>query len=477
MRDDAFARELMRRSPLAAAVLEACDFAFDDALLGEVYEAGRGRCYEDVLRFPDFLRMLRDALVRHDGSGHRLYLELEGRDAEPVDESNFYRKLARMPVRVSRGLLAACAARVGELMPAEGSQSQSPSQSPSPVPPCFDGFRVLAADGKKVKDAAKRLKLTRGYAGKLLGAKALVAMDVRSGLAVAMSDSLDGEANDVPLVPALMSQLRGLSPGVPLLSVWDRQFDGAATLRLLAARPGDAYVVRLRNDTRVPFEPDGGPPRVTTDARGRRVTDEVGTLGSGRNALRVRRVTLRRDGEGEDDVRLVTNLLDADAAPADALLALYRRRWGIEQLFQQVTETFGLARLIGCSPKAVLLQLAVCLLLYDVVQMVKAYVAADGRVLAAAVSTFYLFLDVKKELTAWAYHGGGGGGNARPRSGRDAEATRARLGDLARGSWKRAYTKASDKRPRRKPPPTHRIHGGHTSVQRLLDGTARLIKL
>src|SRR3982751_5635177 len=171
---DGFTRELVRRSPLAATVLEASDFVFDDALLGTVYEANRGRCYQDVLKFPDFLRLLRDALVRHDGSGHRLYLELEQRDEEPVDESNFYRKLARPPVQVSRGVLRTCAARIGGLMP-QGSPSQPPVRC------CFDRCRVLAADGKKIKNAAKRLKLTRGYSGKLLGAKALVAMDLRSG--------------------------------------------------------------------------------------------------------------------------------------------------------------------------------------------------------------------------------------------------------------------------------------------------------
>ena len=67
---------------------------------------------------------------------------------------------------------------------------------------CFDGFTVLACDGKKIKNAAKRLKPTRGYGGRLLGAKALVAMDLRNGMAVAMSDSLDGMVNDVPLVLA-----------------------------------------------------------------------------------------------------------------------------------------------------------------------------------------------------------------------------------------------------------------------------------
>ena len=49
---DAFALELMRRSPLAACVLEMSDFVFDDELLASVWDAHRGRCYEDVLKFP-----------------------------------------------------------------------------------------------------------------------------------------------------------------------------------------------------------------------------------------------------------------------------------------------------------------------------------------------------------------------------------------------------------------------------------------
>ena len=51
-----------------------------------------------------------------------------------------------------------------------------------------------------------------------------MALDIRSGMAVAMSDSIDGMTNDVPLVPDLMSQLREMIAGA-ILSIWDRQFD------------------------------------------------------------------------------------------------------------------------------------------------------------------------------------------------------------------------------------------------------------
>lgn len=462
----AFERELMRRSPLAACVLEVSDFIFDEELLASVWGGHRGRCYEDVLRFEDFLRLMRDALVRHGGSAHRLFVELERDGAGPVDESNFYRKLARVPVDLSRALLRDCTARLAGLMP-EGAGGAVK------LPGCFDGFEVVAGDGKKIRNAAKRLKPTRGYSGKLIGAKALVAMDVRGGLVLAMSDSLDGLANDVPLVPALMEQLRRVIPR-PILSVWDRQFDDVRTLGRLSSRAGDAFVVRLKQQNHT-FAVESAVQ--TGDGQGRVVRDEIGMLGKGKAAMRVRRVTLSRaaegeGGEGEEDVVLLTNLLDRDAFPAAEVLGLYRFRWGIEQVFQQVTETFSLDHLIGSGPKAVLFQFAYCLLLYNLVQLVKAYVADDGKVLAGAVSTFYLFNDIREELTAWAYHTGG----AWPRRRRDAPRMRRRLRELLAGSWDPvAYTKASDKKPRKKPPPPKRLHGGHSSVQRLLEGRAVVV--
>jgi Transposase DDE domain len=470
-----FERELMRRSPLAACVLETCDFIFDDAFLRSVWDEHRGRCYEDVLKFDDFLRLMRDALVNHGGSAHRVFVDLERDGAQPCDESNFYRKLARTPVPLSRALLRDGTRRLRQLLP----EAAEPAAS---LPACFDAFAVVAGDGKKIKDAAKRLAPTRGYAGKLLGAKALVALDLRSGMALAMSDSLDGMTNDVPLVPELMAQLHQVVAG-PMLSVWDRQFDDVATMRRFCQRDGDAFVVRAKQQDAV-FTVESAVEG--TDGRGRRVLDEIGLLGQGKKRMRVRRVTLFRGRGGggggggggkanveedEDDVVLLTNLLDRRAYSAADLLALYKHRWGIEQVFQQVTETFSLSHLIGCSPKAVLLQFAYCLLLYNLMQLIKTYVARDGKVLAGVVSTFYLFNDVRRELSAWAYHTDGDW----PRTHRDAVQMKGRLAELLRGSWDPvAYTKASDKQPRKKPKPKPLLRGGHSSVQRLLEGRVAL---
>ncbi len=448
---DAFERELARRSPLAACVLETADHVFDSSFLQNVYENNRGRCYEDTLSFEQFLELTRDALIRHEGSAHQLFLELEATDSHPVNESNFYRKLARMPVEVSRALLCGGADRIASLMP-------GPS---STLAACFDDYEVLIGDGKVVKDVCMRLKPARGFAGKLLGAKALVAIDARNGLALAMNDSLDAHTNDVPLVPGLMEQLRQVVKK-PILSVWDRQFDDARTLNVLSQRPGDAFIVRMkRTGTQFVLES-------SVESEHGTILDEIGLFGT-KSKVRVRRITLRRPGQ--TPLTLLTNLTDRAEFGVDDVLELYRQRWEIEKVFQQVTQTFSLTHLIGCRPRAVLFQLAYCLLLYNLMQLIRAYVAGDGGVLAGMVSIYYLFVDTREELRAWAYHTNG----LWPRFARSTQQMRRRLKELTRGLWNAVkYTKASDKKPREKPKPTRRFQAP-ASVQRVLEGTARIL--
>lgn len=463
---DQFTQQLMQRLPLARAVMEAFNHAFDPRLLAELYEANRGRCYSDVLEFADLVALVRDALLEHEGSGHRMYQELERSGSAPADQSSFYRKLGNMPQAVSRALLCSCTIRLRQLTVPQADL----------LPGCFQDLEVVALDGKKLKRAAKRLKPTRGYSGSLLGAKALVAMSLSSGLAIAMSDNLDGEANEVPLVGELLPQVYQALAKQAALFISDRQMGDYRTPHLLLGRPGDHFLLRIRAG--LAFEPDPTQTtRVCTDDHGRVVIDEIGTFGTGKNTMRVRRVTLKRkDAAGkDDDVVLITDLLDRKAFAALDLLKLYRRRWGIEQMFQEVTETFSLKHLIGCQPRGVLFQFSLCLLMYNLVRVLKAYVAADGQVKVEAVSTSNLFYDVKRELQSASYLAPGALAALAGRPPKDPQAMCRRLAQLLEGTWDPiAYAKAADKKPRPPRPKPKRLHGGHTSVQRLLDGRVKV---
>lgn len=448
--------------------MEAFGFAFDSAFLTDLYDRHRGRGYTDVLTFPHLAGLVRSCLLEHEGSGHRGCTEAERDGKLDVDESSFYRKLSKMPVAVSRALLCEGTARLTELT--AGTTAGATSDL---LPACFADMEAVVIDGKKIKNAAHRLKPTRGYKGALIGAMSLVAMSLSSGMALAMNDSLDGQSNDVPLVPELLPQVRAVIPG-PILWMADRQFGGLGVPPQLTSRPGDHYVVRVSAGTSFTPDPASAAKR-SKDEKGRPVIDQVGTFGKNRNAIRVRRVTLctgvpaNAKGKGGGDVVLITDLTDPKTYPASDLLKLYRRRWGIERMFQEVTETFSLKHLIGCAPKAVLFQFSFCLLMYNLTQVLKRHVADDGQVDVSIVSTRNLFYDLRRELLAWNYLGL----DLPTDLPATAAAMRRRLANLLQGIWDPAvYTKASDKKPRTKPKRTS-LKGGHTSVQKLLEKSVK----
>jgi hypothetical protein len=278
------------------------------------------------------------------------------------------------------------------------------------------------------------------------------------------------------LVPPLVAQVRALVRE-PILWLGDRQFGNLAVPEHLTARVGDHFLLRCPKSLKLATDPQH-PAVHGVDAAGRPMHEEWGWLGVARDPRRryVRRITLERPGE--EAVILMTDLTDAACYPAADLLAAYLCRWGIERVFQEVTEVFDLQRLIGSTPRAMIFQAALCFVLYNLIQVVRAYVAADGAQPRAQVSSEKLFWAVRDELASWRRLGtpelagqalafGAGDRAATP------TALAAWLRDTLRGSWQITYRKAP---PKRKPPPgvvvcrakVPRGHGGHSSTWRIL---------
>ena len=209
----------------------------------------------------------------------------------------------------------------------------------SPVPASLRAFDICIFDGKVVKGVPKRLRPLQGSSGGVLGGKALVAWHLSSGLAVAMATDPDGDTNEAKLVPDLLPQVRALFPSV--LWLGDRQFGDPTQTAAFTAREGDhscSATTARRRLVAIRSGPCGG----AWTVRGGSYEEDWGTFGGPRNKHRrcVRRITLYRPGE--ETVVLITDLLDAERYPATDLLALYLARWGIERVFQQITEVFNL---------------------------------------------------------------------------------------------------------------------------------------
>ncbi len=455
-----FDREVLSRLPLAEAVLVLWQFVCDEQSLEDLYEHHRGRTYQKKISFPLITQLVRDALLEPDGSAHKSFCHAQQDGSLDAVLSSTYDKLAHLPPGLSEAFLAEGADHLRQVFP-------DPQRTVlnDPVPASLRHFEIIVLDGKVVKRVPRRLKPARQRSGGLLGGKGLVALHLRSGLALALATDPDGEANDAKLVPDLVPQVRRRVGG-PRLWLADRQFCDLTQTEVFTAEEGDHFLVRYHS--KVHFCPDPArPAQQGQDSQGRAYVQEWGWLGREGNKKRryVRRVTLTR--VEAEEVILVTDLLDTESYPAEDLLTLYLARWGIECVFQQITEVFHLNRLIATTPQGTLFQLSFCLLLYNVIQVVRAYVAVGQGYPVEVISTELLFEDVTKQLVAL---------NELVEAAQVVEllpvassvrAVQRRLQQLLGDEWHDSWIKAPSGR--RKPPAHKKSKRDHTSVYRLLN--------
>lgn len=459
-----FARAVLARLPLAEAVVGLWRWIADPQFLSELFARHRGRGYEQSIRFPVLVQWIADALLEHQGSGRKSFQRGQEQGQLEASLQAAYQKLGRLPLELSEAVVAESTARLQPVYPAGARVS---------LPPSVRGFRVMVVDGKAIKRVAKRLKALWGRKGGVLGGKALVAVELRSGLAVALATAADGETNEAKLIPALVPQVRGRVAG-PRLWVSDRQFCDLTQPAVYAAE-GDHFVVRYHPKTA--FGRDYTQPcSWGEDAEGRLWVEEWGWLGREENKKRryVRRIRLLRPED--EEVSLITDLLEAAEYPAAEVLALYGARWGIEQVFQQVTEVFHLQALIGTTPQGTVFQFAFCLLLYNLIQVVRAYVAAAQARPVPTVALELLFDDVHRQLIALTelvspplvaelFEP--------PLSG---AALRRRLQQLLGDVWTPRWLKAPPQKNRKRAPAQPAPPGNHTSIYRILEDYRRHLK-
>jgi hypothetical protein len=392
MEDLAFSASVLNRLPLADAVWRMLHYTMADSWLDDLWQRKRGRCYEQTLKFRTVARLVADALLEHDGSGRQAFERAQEDEQLPVSIGSAYEKLGNLPLSLSEAMLEEGTARLHELLPV------GPAVDRFPLPHCWDEFEVFGADGKAIKHVKRLLKPLRGLQAGILGARASVALNLRTGMAVGMVGHLDGEAGEAALTEELLPMMAGAAGVKWWLVVLDRLYCNLGFPRRVL-KAGGHFLIRYCSNTTFVVDPTRAA-RESRDARGRRIVQEWGRLGKtgGDRALYVRRITLHlADGK---QLSVITDLLDEVKYPGDDMLETYHKRWGIETVFHQITDVFSLRHLIGSSPQAVLFQMSLCLLLYNTLQVVRAHLADHQKCEAKKISNEKLFYDVKRQLVS-----------------------------------------------------------------------------
>jgi hypothetical protein len=462
--------DVLARLPMAEAFYRVWHFLTDDQVLQSIFDHHRGRSYQQDLSFADMVRVLADALTRYRGHGRPAIDHAIANQNLDTQQRAVYAKLSRIPLPLAEALLSQLTGRLRALLPT----AIPPARSPA----ALGGLEVVVIDGKKIKRVAKRLLELRGRPGRMFGGKLLVAYRPAEGWACALAADPDGEANDIRLVPRLVPAVRACVPG-PRLWVADRPFcdldqPGRFT------QDGDHYVIRFAQETS--FHPDPQRPAgAGRDATGRTFHEQWGWMGAVTQRERrryVRRIELERPGE--EAVILVTDLLDADRYPAADLLAVYLSRWQIETVFQKITDVFELRHRIGCTPQATVFQASLCLVMYNVLEVLRATIAASRPqpVERHQLSLGNIFADVHEELvslhrvlSADEVVGGFEGSLT-------ADELLDRIRACVVRGWSGKWHKMTPKKPRAyKPQVAVKQSGAHTSVHRVLEEARQALKL
>ena len=258
------------------------------------------------------------------------------------------------------------------------------------LPPLLKGYRTKILDGNHLSASEHRIQELRGTWAAPLPGQILVVLDQELMLADDVFLCEDGHAQERSLLDKVLTSVQ---PG----DLWmaDRNFSTIGFMTGIDTRDA-AFIIRqhgqLQGELTGTLQYKGTTQTGKVYEQPIRVTDSQG------KTLTLRRITLklnRPTRDGDSEIHLLTNL-PSRAASARKVAQLYARRWTIETMFQELTETLTCEVNALGYPKAALFGFCLALMAYHAVSVIKAALrAVHGReTVEQNVSGYYLSLEL-----------------------------------------------------------------------------------
>lgn len=273
-----------------------------------------------------------------------------------VSLASVYNKLNGLEPEVAAALVRETAQEFGQMIAGLNGACQ----------PLLTGYRVIMVDGNCLAGTQHRLAVLRDKSAGALPGKSLVMYDPAQEMAVDVWPCEDGHAQERSLLDCL-----GVCVRAQDVYVMDRNFCVRSHLLSIAEQGG--YFI-CRHHKQMPYRTLSEPNKRGKTETGTVSEQEIEVDGEDAGAVQWRCVTVKlhkatRDGERE--LTILTNLPEA-AADAIKIAKLYRKRWTIETMFQELeahlqseVDTLG-------YPQAALFGFCVALIAYNVLAVVKA---------------------------------------------------------------------------------------------------------
>jgi hypothetical protein len=330
--------------------------------------------YERELLFSTQVELVSHVVCRISKSVHAAYVRQ--REQIPVSIRSLYDKLSLVETGTSRALVQHTARRVGDLIDRTKGQRK----------PLLKGYRSRVLDGNHLGKTHHRLGVLRGTAAGALPGQALALLDPQRMIIDDVFPCEDGHAQERSLLHQVLPVIERGD-----LVIDDRNFCTLAFLFGLKQRKA-CFVTRQHG--RMPWKELTKPKFVGCCATGR-VYEQLIELHYSQTGetTHIRRITIKlstptRDGDHE--VHLLTNL--PSKVSAIQVAEVYRKRWTLEQAFNELTTHLRCELNTLGYPKAALFAFCVAVCSYNLLAAVKGALRGvhGEEVLETKVSNFFL---------------------------------------------------------------------------------------
>lgn len=325
---------------------------FAPAKLEAVFQKAAKVQYQRELLFSTLVELVSQVVCRCSKSVHAAYVRQRKRIS--VSVQSLYEKLANVEPETARALVRHTASQVRELIDrCKGSRRA-----------LLKGFHARILDGNHLGKTDHRLGVLRGTSAGALPGQTLVVLDPQRMLVEDVVCCEDGHAQERSLLDQLDIQRRDLI-------IDDRNFCTLMFLFMIMQRKA-CFISRQHG--RMPWKPQGKRRYVGRCETGRVYEQMIAIChpGTGKTT-NIRRITLRlktptRDGDME--IHILTNLTVKQLS-AVKVAEIYRKRWTLEQAFNELTVHLRCELNTLGYPKAALFAFCVAVCSYNLLSAVK----------------------------------------------------------------------------------------------------------
>ena len=366
--------QFVRCSPACVMHRAVMENVFAPAELDALFNRTAVHQYERELLFSTMVDLVSLVVCRVSKSVHAAYVRKK--EEVGVSVRALYDKLGGVEVGMSRALVQYSAERVGKLIHLSRGARAS----------LLKGYKTRILDGNHLGGTQHRLKVLRGTAAGALPGQTLVLLDPQRMLIEDVIPCENGHTQERALLDQV---LPCLSKGDLLID--DRNF---CTLGFLfGVKRQKAYFI-TRQHARMPWTAVAKERYVGRCATGRvyEGTAELRDPQTGKTT-QIRRITVKlvqptRDGDTE--IHLLTNL--PAKIGAVKIAELYRRRWTLEQAFNELTTHLRCELNTLGYPKAALFAFCVAACSYNLLAAVKGALRGvhGEEKMEAEVSNYFL---------------------------------------------------------------------------------------